>query len=412
MIDIKLMNEMALTPGKNDKVTLLKRQPESARTFLRWALDPMVTFGVTVDVEDMLILWGSGGCRDPEGVWWEDFYGGLQKLASRELTGNAAKADIDRRMILAPSDDHIRWACRCIMKDLRSGFSISTVNKAFPGLIDDMSVMLAETYDPEDHDDGKFMGHWAVEPKLDGYRMTIIDGVPYSRNWRVYETVDHILAQFTKEELSKWVIDGEIMGESKDFDEAGGSIRRKNKQAGGAVFHAFDCVTREQWGIDGASGVFHDRRGDLEHLCFGKKHIQLVKSVVLLNPTHEELIATMRQHITEGYEGAMLKNMSSPYVYDRSAALLKLKDFVSADLRVVGYTEGRGKHKNRLGALEVDLNSVVTKVGSGFKDHERDVIWNDRNATVGRIIEVQYQNLTKDGRLRFPVFLRFRPDRE
>lgn len=403
VIDLDIMDAVERASGSNEKLALLKKQPDSAKELFRLALDPTITFGVTVDVDWMLAERPLGNQLDE---FWDEMIKVLVRLQKRELTGNAAYVRFTGLMKLAPSARHVVWACRILMKDLRCGVSVSTINKVWPGLIDDLSVMLAATYDPAKHE---LKGPWALEPKLDGYRMTIVDGIPLSRNKRVFTTVNHILSSFTEKELATWVFDGEIMGESKDFDEAGGSIRRKGEQATGAVYHVFDCIPRKDWQKQTLS--LRTRRKCLEAVCNDRKHIKVVQHIPVNDPSHEMLTLTMQTFIDQGYEGAMAKDLTAPYMYERSDALLKLKQFVSADLPVVGMTEGRGKHKGKLGALIVEMNGVQSKVGSGFTDEQRKEIWNSSVPIVGQIVECQYQNVTKDGAMRFPVFLRFRPDR-
>ena len=90
---------------------------------------------------------------------------------------------------------------------------------------------------------------------------------------------------------------------------------------------------------------------------------------------------------------------------------MKLKAFHDADLLIVGFEEGTGKHRGKLGAIIVDHKGVNVKVGSGFSDDLREKIWDDTNTFKGRMVEIRYQEITEDGSLRFPTFVCFRNDR-
>lgn len=410
MIDLDLMEAVELASGPIEKIALLKEQPDSAKELFRLALDPTVTFGVTADVDYHLSFWRLPRTnRADDKTFWYKFVHLLHTLSARGVTGNQALEQINAQMKVAPSERHVIWACRILMKDLRCNVGVSTVNKVWPDLIDDLSVMLAQPYDPEKH---TFDGEWCFEPKLDGYRMTIIDGVPYSRNKRVFTSVDHILKAFTDAELADNVFDGEIMG-SGQFDEAGGSIRRKSKQATDAEYHVFDLIKRSQW--TAPTDSLMRRRAGLEELFKGKENgpLRLVRQLRVFDASHDEAIIMMRKFIKEGYEGSVAKRRCSSYAYERGPDVIKIKDFVEEDLKIVDeWKEGKGKHKGKLGAIFVERNGVRTRVGSGFSDEQRKKIWASRAETVGRIAEISYQNLTPDGKLRFPVFLRFRPDKE
>ena len=86
------------------------------------------------------------------------------------------------------------------------------------------------------------------------------------------------------------------------------------------------------------------------------------------------------------------------------------------DLEIVGFEEGEGRLAGKLGAVLVRYkNGNVVKVGSGFSDELREMIWDHQDETLGKIIEVQYFEETKnaDGgeSLRFPIFKDFRSDK-
>jgi DNA ligase-1 len=88
---------------------------------------------------------------------------------------------------------------------------------------------------------------------------------------------------------------------------------------------------------------------------------------------------------------------------------MKFKTMHSMDCRVIGLYEGEGKHAGRMGGLKlIQENDIGCDVGSGFTDEDRAAIWDNHSLAVGRIAEIKYQELTPDGVMRFPVFLRWR----
>ena len=104
--------------------------------------------------------------------------------------------------------------------------------------------------------------------------------------------------------------------------------------------------------------------------------------------------------------------MNTPYEWDRTENLLKIKDMESMECTVLYCEKGTGRNSERLGALVVEQeNKTVCSVGSGFDDEEREQFWNNQDDVVGKVVEVQYQELTPDGVMRFPTFKRFRNDK-
>lgn len=141
-----------------------------------------------------------------------------------------------------------------------------------------------------------------------------------------------------------------------------------------------------------------------------------------------------------GLEGIMAKRRDGRYLPGRRSDLwLKIKLRQSAEVYVIGYTEGKGNRGSLFGALHmaqiVDGEMAYRgKVGTGFDDammreinpmvRERERI--RKPAFVPKLlddrvskwierpfpIEVSYSKLTPDHIFREPVFLRLRPDLE
>ena len=107
-----------------------------------------------------------------------------------------------------------------------------------------------------------------------------------------------------------------------------------------------------------------------------------------------------------GGEGLMLRQPGSAYVKSRSSTLLKVKTFFDAEARVESYKGGAGRHKGRVGALNVVTpGGVAFAVGTGLTDRQRE-----NPPAVGSVITYRYQELTDDGVPRFPTFVAVRHD--
>lgn len=79
-------------------------------------------------------------------------------------------------------------------------------------------------------------------------------------------------------------------------------------------------------------------------------------------------------------------------------------------------TEGEGKAKGMMGRIVCkgfieDIQEVECEVGTGFSDILRQDMWNNQENYLGKVAEIQYQEVTKDKSLRFPSFLRMRYDK-
>lgn len=409
-MNTELMEQVASTGSKNKKIELLAGCDDLDKKMLVWALDPAITFGVILDTDEVVKGWmGQWGRSHKQ--WWNEFDSILGQLSRRDLTGNAAIEAVTEHITDAMYNEDALWACRIVNRDLRAGFSESTLNKVFPGIIEPFEVALCKTYDPEKHE---FPGEWCIEPKLDGLRMAIVDGVAYTRNGRTIETVGHIqkeLAHLTKD----YVFDGEVMGVG-DFDEASGDIRRKSTGENKDIYYnVFDVVPIRDW-LTKKTEPLRKRKqllNKLIHALADYKHIRVVESLLVpKNPTSQQIFAVMNQMIARGYEGAVAKDLDQIMVWGKhTGSYLKIKKMDTADGRIKKLLEGKGKDKGSLGAMMVEFDGVITKVGSGFSAEQRKLYWKLGDEILEEMIETQYQNKTPDGKLRFPVFIKFRKDK-
>jgi DNA ligase-1 len=100
----------------------------------------------------------------------------------------------------------------------------------------------------------------------------------------------------------------------------------------------------------------------------------------------------------------------------RSKGQIKFKGELDCTLKVVGWEEGTGKHKGRLGALvlQSEDGSVSTNCGTGFSDADRAEFTYEY--CIGKFVDVKYNARITDKRssvdsLFLPVFAGFREDK-
>lgn len=129
-------------------------------------------------------------------------------------------------------------------------------------------------------------------------------------------------------------------------------------------------------------------------------HLDLLDSrLVLLNlidPTAQQITTIMNSVINPGHIDGIVMRQGNSWI--------KCKPIKTMELRVIGIQAGNGKHIGRMGALE----TIRGKVGTGFSDREREDLMN----CFGKFIEVSYLELTTEGKLRHPRFVRLRPDKD
>lgn len=290
-----------------------------------------------------------------------------------------------------------------------------------------------------------------ASPKLDGIRCIMFGGKAYSRKLKlipnawVQSVLQHLPDGFDGE-----LIVGAATGEGVLNRSTSGIMSRDGRPE--FTYHVFDWYQTHD---DGFPTVFDQRRARLHAWCRTSG-----TGLTWLKPVHQQAIRTVAdliryeaRQVAKGYEGTMIRSISGPYKFGRSTVkegtLLKVKRWNDAEAEVInvveqmkneneatvdelGYTK-RSTHKDNkrgkgtLGALVCKLitpaddpahpehhltrPATVFELGTGFDDEFRQTWWNDKSP-IGLIAKFKYQDLTPDGKPRFPVFLGWRDKRD
>ena len=391
------------------------RDNEVLHRFLVMAFDPWKNWGVTK--YDKPVAQRPVACGDDIIVEYMDL---LERLNRREVKGNAAREAVTQAMSKGDALAQ-KWMERLLWRNLRCGVSVSTINKVWPNSVVPFAVALAGTL-PTKGVNGNFEFSEPVsypvrvEAKLDGLRCVAVkhngEVTMYTRNGTVLETLPRIKAAIEALPSDDFVLDGEAMGE--DWNESASVVMSaKSKKDDSAMrYHVFDCVHLKDWQAQETNLNYHDRLNDLISIIgpTGTGPLRFVKSKVCADEA--ELRSFYAQCLDEGYEGVMLKDMGATYKWKRSDAILKLKPVATEEGVVVGWYEANvnTKRAGQFGGFVVlTPNGVTTRVGGGYSDKLKTEVNENPDSWIGRIVECEHQPpFTPDGKMRFPVFCRFR----
>lgn len=417
------IGEISGKKAKEEHLRVYLEEVPGFRKVVIAAVNPFITYGITTD--GLANFQGepaafpalrSHDFHDDNHMVWAI----LDKLAKRELTGNEALATVKGFTINCLSGGEMILLGRILDKDLRAGFGASTLNKIEKGMIPTFDCMLAHKYEQ------KRIKDWpvAVEPKLDGVRVlafVIGESVTfYSRSGKEFTAFNHlkkhILDMMATNRINERgfgdvVLDGEVV--SGSFNNTVSVARRKNVQATDAEFHIFDYFPFRLWeeGVKVNEISYSDRRKQLiDALESGNREFLKVLPSYLAN-SHEEIVDICASAWKRNLEGVIVKPRDGIYERKRSHNWLKIKAEESVDVPIIDMEPGTGKFEGKLGALVVDYNGVKVNVGSGLSDVQRQEFWEEGEKLFGRLIEVEFHEVTPDGSLRHPRFKRFRDDK-
>lgn len=343
---------------------------------------------------------------------------------------NAGKANATSAYDQAVKEAEAKWKKqqdrRHYSLDATGGVSADKRSKA---------PMLAKSF--EDYQDQVPVdGHFALQPKLDGFRcnahwdaekktVTLV-----SREGLVFETMPHIaaaVAAMLKREPST-VLDGELWTPELRFSKIASAVKNKNNPpdwVNKVSYHLYDLMD---------SAIFLQRFERLTRLVQDNTSA----SIVLVDTTfvgcttgdendRDELIAKIKEYerecVKSGFEGAMYRNCYHGYEPGkRSKHLLKVKSFIDKEFKVVGHKRGKAsqlvssKGKTQ-GDADVVVPIFVCEMSSGGARFdvlapgtikEKKAYWDDIEKWIGKNLTVKYFELTDDGIPRFPVAKSFR----
>lgn len=311
-------------------------------------------------------------------------------------------------------EEEYYWYTRLILKDLKIGCTITTVNEVMGDFIPKFDVMLAHPYKKFAN---KIRGEFQLQRKIDGFRFVTI--LYPDKKKRFFTRTGLELYDFPEIELEfnafttppyPVVYDGELIVQDS-FNDTQKLIMTQGPKRG-LVYHIFDKLPLEEFESGESTQGLFDRYdsffvpSDLKHIV---KEEELYRGNDIGQMT--EWFNYAKEH---GWEGIMLK-LDAPYVRKRTSTMLKIKEFDTLDLKVLSVNAGTGKYEGTLGSVTVDFEGSQVNVGSGFSDYDRKVFWENPNLIVDKFIEVQYFERTTNesgkSSLRFPIFKQIRHDK-
>lgn len=258
---------------------------------------------------------------------------------------------------------------------------------------------------------GQNVGGWLASEKLDGVRAYWNGRNLLSRNGKILAAPGGWSAHFPP-----FALDGELYTARGEFEKIQSIVMDKTPGVAAwreIKFYVFD--------VPEASGGLLERLSELEKFILQNpqagQNLKIIKQVKVKDNAEFEAFADAV--IAKGGEGAVAREPNAPYERKRSKNALKYKKFKDAECEVISINKGSGKYANFAGSLTCKAlgskddkekagepkEGTIFKIGSGLSDENRQ-----EPPRIGSIITYKFQNLTSNGKPRFPIFLRVRED--
>lgn len=403
-----IIKELRETSSTNDKLSILRREKDNEllQKVLEYTLNPFKKYGISEKNIKPLAL---------TEMKPKDIFELLDTLANSNINDNLR---FEANNFLGHYDEELLGLySNIILKDLRIGMNIKSINKAYKGLLPEWNVQQAYPIDKYKLKKDEWI---ALSLKLNGIRSTRFCDEFKSRQNQPMLGLEHISQDLDKLSFNGFVFDGEMVRKNKDNIPNGDNFRlttsilnAEGNNKSEIEFIIFDLLPKEEF-IKGESKLtFKQRLEQLKQVELDINNLDLQS--IKVAPTyytgidHSRMQSLLDEVDSKGEEGLMLLR-DSPYKTKRHNGLLKCKKFKTSDCTIVGYESGTGRLSDTLGALVIDYKGTNVNVGSGYSDSVRKEIWDNRDGYIGRILEVQFKEETMDKKtkkvsLQFPTFI-------
>lgn len=250
------------------------------------------------------------------------------------------------------------------------------------------------------------------QPKLDGIRCVAkADGL-WTRAGKPHLAIPHIWEAVKPlfDEHPDLVLDGELYNHSlrDDFNEITSIVRKAKptaedieKSAQHIQFHIYDMVYLDNPDMD-----FMTRNLEIQRLLdvdnTSNKSLKWV--FTRLVEDEEDLDNRYQSYLERGYEGQMVRLDGSLYENKRSKNLLKRKEFITAEFKVLAVEEGQGNWSGCVKRFHLELPNGGT-TDAGVRGTQKELRKLFESGKTPDWCTLRYFTPTPDGIPRFPVVI-------
>ena len=246
-----------------------------------------------------------------------------------------------------------------------------------------------------------------TQPKLDGIRMVVNSRGLYSRSNKEIVAVPHIAEQLVDfiKKFPTITLDGELYNhELKDNFQKITSLVRKTVNLGSDelaesaelvqyhVYDMFDSANPDMTFTQRSKWISENVSGD---------NIVLVKYDEANTPA--DIDKLYGEYTTAGYEGQMIRQ-DTAYEFKRTKNLLKRKEFITEEYKVVEIQEGNGNWAGYAKRFILEL-ADGTQFSSGVRGSQDKLAQLLKTKDQVNWATCRYFELSNDGVPRFPVVI-------
>lgn len=408
---LKILEDLDSTPSTNKKQELLK-------SFSNLEILKLV-FSMALDK----VTYNYGIRKLPEYTKGDEVVSlseALDVLKALHKTTGYAGRNLLADTLSKVSTNNAEVLKRIIRRDLKVNIGKTLVNKIWENAVVKIPYMRCNIFSDKTSKHIKFPA--IIQEKCDGRFLYIIkDNTKVTYMSRQGEESN--FPQLTEEVLllPNGIYIGELLVRGlSNRSEANGLLNSDEGASANIYVQLWDYLTLQEFSMKVSKIHYATRfealRGYITNIKSTKLYI--VDTIEVNNI--QEALTIVGQWMHEGKEGGVLKDKELLFKDHTSNQQLKLKLEMSIEVRCIGFTEGTPgtKREHTFGAL-VFTNDEGTIQGqcSGFTDIDLEHIHSNRDNYLGKVLEVQFNDLSKardsdTHSLMHPRFICFRDDKD
>lgn len=328
---------------------------------------------------------------------WNEFEDILTKLASREVTGHAAKY-LAESFLQILTKEEATVAFNVLQGDLRCGINVSSINKAFPNLVPEYPYMRCSLVKGSNFNKFNWKNGIYSQQKADGMFANVYYDTAIkitSRNGTLFANTEFrdFINEFTSKADSGYCYHGELLVIQDDNvlpREIGNGILNSVLKGGSfesnqkPFYFIWDKIPVKDAVAGGKYKTpYKDRFNSIQHLTGMFFNIIPTKIVYSAKEAFEHYI----ELTAAGIEGTVVKNPEAIWEDKTSKDQVKLKIEAEVDLIVRGFNEGNGKNASLFGSLIAESVCGKLRVSiPGFTDELRKRIFEEMDEWVDKKI--------------------------
>lgn len=399
------LDQIAATSSKNEKQALVNShiEDDTFKAVCKLAYDPFMIYGIQPTKEHEGIV--------PGELFFDenDTFEFLQNLVDRNLTGNAAKEALEKQLRTL-SKESGELLIRILRKDLRAGFSDSTINKACADLIPVFPYMRCSLPKEAKIEEWNWEKGVISQEKADGMfvngnriKGTLFfasrQGSPFPMDAfgdLIEESKRYLRENFQYHGELMVVRDGAVLAR-----EIGNGILNSVLKGGSfgegerPIYVIWDFIPINAVKAKGQYNTpYLNRLKDIRDSVKDCQHIRMIETKVVtsMKAAYDHFFSITKQ----GKEGTVIKKPEMIWKDGTSKDQVKLKIEAPCELEIYDIADGKVGSKNEglPGALRCQSACGKLKVDVAVKNEKmRKEIEKDRTLWKGKVVTVVFNQL-------------------